>query len=86
MANHKSALKQYRQSVKRRIRNRANRSRMRTAVKRFRQLVASDVDAARSELPATLGLIDRTAKLGAIHGNAAARTKSRLTRALNDAG
>ena len=86
MANHKSALKQYRQSVKRRIRNRANRSRMRTAVKRFRQLVASDVDAARNELPATLGLIDRTARLGGIHDNAAARTKSRLTRALNDAG
>jgi small subunit ribosomal protein S20 len=86
VANHKSALKQYRQSVKRRTRNRANRSRMRSAVKRLRQLILSDAVAARSALPTTLGLIDHTAKLGAIHDNAAARTKSRLTRAVNNAG
>ncbi len=85
MANHASALKQHRQSVKRRIRNRANRSRMRTAVKRFRQLVADDVAVAKAELPATLGLIDRTRKLGGIPDNTADRTKSRLTRALNRA-
>jgi len=86
VANHKSALKQYRQSLKRRTRNRANRSRMRSAVKHLRQLIVSDADAARSALPTTLGLIDHTAKLGAIHDNAAARTKSRLTRAVNKAG
>lgn len=82
MANHKSALKQHRQSVKRRVRNRANRSRVRTAIKQFRALVASDVDGARAALPATYAAIDRAAKLGAFHENAAARTKSRLARAL----
>ena len=86
MANHRSALKQHRQSLKRRTRNRASRSRMRSAVKHLRQLIVSDGDAARSALPTTLGLIDHTAKLGAIHDNAAARTKSRLTRAVNKAG
>jgi small subunit ribosomal protein S20 len=84
MANHKSALKEHRQAVKRRLRNRTHRSRMRTAVKRLRRAVAAgDADSARDLLPATLALVDRTSKLGAIHDNAAARTKSRLTRACN---
>jgi small subunit ribosomal protein S20 len=83
MAQHKSALKQHRQSLRRRDRNRRNRSRMRTAVKRFRaRLAAGDVSGARESLSATLSMIDRSAKLGALHGNAAARTKSRLARAL----
>lgn len=84
MANHKSALKEHRQSVKRRLRHRTHRSRMRTAVKNLRRAVeAGDADAARGLLPATLALVDRTAKLGGIHDSAAARTKSRLTRACN---
>ena len=84
MANHKSAVKDYRQSLRRRTRNRSNRSRMRSAIKQFRALVAAgDLEGAKSALPATLSLIDRTARLGSIHDNAADRTKSRLTRALN---
>jgi len=87
MANHKSALKEHRQSVKRRLRLRTHRSRMRTAVKNLRRAVeAGDAEAARGLLPTTLAAVDRTAKLGAIHDNAAARTKSRLTRALNKLG
>jgi small subunit ribosomal protein S20 len=87
MANHKSALKEHRQSIKRRTRNRNHRSRMRTAVKELRRaLQAGDVETSRSLLPATLALVDRTAKLGAIHDNAAARSKSRLTRAVNKLG
>jgi small subunit ribosomal protein S20 len=87
MADHKSALKEHRQSVKQRLRNRAHRSRMRTAVKSLRRaLEAGDADTARGLLPTTLALVDRTAKLGAIHDNAAARTKSRLTRAVSRLG
>ena len=86
MANHKSALKAYRQSLQRRERNRAHRARMRTAVKQFRgALAAGDVDAARGLLFPTLVLVDRTAKLGAIHDRTASRAKSRLQRALNKA-
>lgn len=85
MANHKSALKEQRQAVKRRQRNRVHRSRMRTAVKRLRGAVdAGDAETAQGLLQVTLSLVDRTARLGAIHDNAAARTKSRLTRAANN--
>ena len=84
MANHKSAIKKARQDQVRRLRNRGHRSRMATAVKKFRKaLAAGDVDAARSLLPGTLSILDRSAKLGVMHDNAAARSKSRLTRALN---
>ena len=86
MANHKSATKEHRQSLKRRARNRDHRSRLRTAVKKFRAaLEAGDTETAGGLLPSTLALLDRTAKLGGIHDSAAARTKSRLTRALNRA-
>ncbi len=83
MANHKSAVKHHRQSQVRRLLNRSHRSRMRTAVKRLRlALAAGEGETARSLLPGTLALVDRTVKHGAIHDNAAARTKSRLTRAV----
>ena len=84
MANHKSALKSYRQSLKNRARNRAHRTRLRSQVKTIRKaLTDGDVETAKSLLPGTLSLIDHTAKLGAIHGNVASRTKSRLARAVN---
>ncbi len=84
MASHKSALKKYRQDEKRRVRNRQHLSRLRTQIKKFRKVVASgDGKAAREMLPETLSLIDHTAKLGVVHANAAARTKSRATLAVN---
>lgn len=84
MANHKSALKEHRQSVARRNRNRNHRSRMRTALKKCRLAIASgDVELAKSLLPATLSLLDRTARFNAMHDHAASRTKSRLSRAFN---
>jgi len=84
MANHKSAVKQHKQALQRRLRNRNHRSRMRSAIKELRQAVeAGDAETSRGLLPATLALVDRTSKLGGIHDNAAGRTKSRLTRAVN---
>ncbi len=84
MANHKSALKRHRQEIDRRQRNRNHRTRMRSAVKKLRQaLETGDAESAQKLLPATLAVLDHTAKLGAIHDKAAARTKSRLARALN---
>jgi small subunit ribosomal protein S20 len=86
MATHKSAIKEHRRANERRLRHRRERARLRTAMKKFRKAVDSgDVEAARSMLPATLSLVDHTAKLNAIHANTAARAKSRLTRALNRA-
>jgi small subunit ribosomal protein S20 len=87
MATHKSAVKKHRQEDQRRMRNRAHRTRLRSQVKRIRKALSDgDAEAARSLLPATLSLIDHTVKLGALHDNAAARSKSRLTRAVNKLG
>ncbi len=84
MASHKSAMKKHRRDERRRLRNRAHRSRLKTQVKRLRRaLDAGDADSARQMLPATVALADQIAKLGVVHPNAAARIKSRLARALN---
>ncbi len=87
MANIKSAVKRIRQDRKRRLRNRALRSRMRTQVKALRSLIDSgDATAAASALKDTIQVVDATAQKGAVHRNAAARTKSRLHRAVQRMG
>jgi small subunit ribosomal protein S20 len=81
MANTKSAEKRIRQNVKQRERNRAQRSRLRSAIKSLRTVVASGDKAKASEmLPQTLGLIDKIAQKKVIHANTASRYKSRLTK------
>ena len=83
MANIKSAEKRIRRTSQQRERNRALRSRMRSAVKDLRRAVAAgDAKTARELLGPALGIVDSTARKGVIHANAAARTKSRLTRAV----
>ncbi len=87
MAHHASAQKQMRQSVKRRARNRANLSQLKTHVKKLRAVVAAgDAEAARKLLPETIGQIDKAAKKGVVHDNAAARYKSRLSRKVSALG
>ena len=84
MANNKSAEKRNAQNLVRRSRNRARISALRTQIKKVRTAVAAgDLETARTLLPETLGLIDRTASSGTIHANAAARRKSRLQRLVN---
>lgn len=77
MANIKSAEKRIRQSAEQQKRNRGVRSRLRTAVKKYRQ---ADAKARGEALPATYSDIDRARRKGVIHKNAAARLKSRLAR------
>ena len=84
MAHHSSALKQMRQSLKHRARNRKNLSQVKTQVKKLRAAIAKgDAEAAKKTLSETVGEIDRAAKKGVIHDNAAARYKSRLSRKVN---
>ena len=86
MATHKSAIKRHRQDVKRRAENRLHKTRVRTAIKNCRTAIAEgDVDKAKSLLGGTLALLDRTSRSGAMHDNTAARSKSRLQRAVNKA-
>jgi small subunit ribosomal protein S20 len=81
MANTKSAEKRNRQNIQQRERNRAHRSRLRTAIKRLRAAVASgDAAEAQAALPGTLSVIDKIAQKKVIHPNAAARYKSRLAK------
>jgi small subunit ribosomal protein S20 len=61
------------------MRNRAAKSTMRTAIKKFEAaLVAQDQESAQSALDLSLKLIDSTASKGIIHHNTANRKKSRL--------
>jgi len=83
MANTVSAEKRNRQALLHREANRSSRSRMRSAVKRVRAAIAAgDLEQARQLLPETLRLVDKTAQKGVIHANVAARTKSRLEKAV----
>jgi small subunit ribosomal protein S20 len=80
VADHPSALKAHRQSLKNRENNRQYRSRLRTALKNIRLAIdGNDLAAAKAALNRTISFIDRMASKGVIHRNAASRYKSRLT-------
>lgn len=86
MANHKSALKRVRQTLKRNERNRALRSSLRTSIKKYRVLVeAKDLDGAKTALPGLYKTIDKAVTKGVLKQNTASRYKSRLTLAVNKA-
>jgi small subunit ribosomal protein S20 len=75
----RSAIKAHRQSIKRRLRNRAVKSATKTAIKRATDTIASgDIDAAREAVRAAISTLDRAAQKGVLHPNNAARRKSRL--------
>ena len=87
MAHHASAQKAMRQAVKRRARNRQNLSKLKSQIKRLRAAIhQGDAAEAKRVLSTTVGEIDRAAKKGVVHDNAAARYKSRLSRRVNALG
>jgi small subunit ribosomal protein S20 len=76
-----------RQGIKRRARNRKSLSHLKTRVKKLRAAIAAgDAESARSLLPETVSEIDKAAKKGVVHDNAAARYKSRLARRITGLG
>lgn len=77
MANIKSAKKRVLTAAKKRARNKARVSRLRSSVKKYGQ---SDAKGKKDALPRTHSEIDRARAKGVIHRNAAARYKSRLAR------
>ena len=80
MANIKSAKKPAKQTVVRNERNVAQRSQLRTAVKKvIKALDANDATAAAEAFATAQPLLDRFAARGLIHKNKAARHKARLT-------
>jgi small subunit ribosomal protein S20 len=79
MANTYSAIKRVRQTERRTEVNRQNKTRLRRQIRAMRRVLASkDAKAAAEMLPKTFSLIDRSAKIGVIKMNTAARYKSNL--------
>lgn len=82
MPNIKSAKKRMELSRKANVRNRAKRSRIRTAIRRVK--VAEDAAVARERLREAVALLDRAATKDVIPPNRAARIKSQLARQVNE--
>lgn len=82
MPNIKSVKKDVLRSRERRLRNQAVKSRIKTFIKKANMLMASgsDMEAIAPMVSQTVSVVDKAAKHGIIHKNAAARRKSRLMR------
>lgn len=84
MANHKSAEKRNKQAQVRRMRNKMNRTRMKTSIKKVDEaVVAGTKDAAQDALKSATSVIAKTASKGTIHKKNASRKISRLTKRVN---
>ena len=77
MANIASAEKQRRQAEKRKARNRAGKSTLRTTLKKARTAIQGG-DADKETLASSYSVIDKAARKGLIKENTANRYKSRL--------
>jgi len=85
MANHASALKRHRQSLKKRAVNTQNRHKLKTQMKKLKVAIAAGKkDDVKTLMPTTFGLIDKSVQKGVIKENTARRYKSRLAIAVND--
>ena len=83
MANTAQARKRAHQSVERNAHNAAQRSEMRTALKKVRKAItAGDKAAAEAQLRASQSIIDAIADKKIFHKNTASRYKSRLAAAI----
>lgn len=84
MPNIKSAEKRVEIAKVRTERNRARKSIVKTAVRKYETLIAEGkVEEAQAQLKEVAKEIDMAVTKGVLHKNTAARKKSRLTRLLN---
>ncbi|KMY23367.1 small subunit ribosomal protein S20 [Actinobaculum suis] len=84
MANIKQQKKRVLTNEKRRIRNQAYKSELRTYVRRTREAIASgDREAAQAALNAAGRKLDKAVSKGVIHKNQAANRKSKLAKQIN---
>ncbi len=77
-----SSKKRMRQAERARLRNKSTRSSLRTSLKKI--LETNSKEEAEALINRTQSIIDKTAKKGVIHRNAAARYKSRVRRHVAD--
>ena len=84
MANHRSAEKRARQNEKRRLRNKAVKTRIKHVTKDVRSSSGkASKEAALAKLNTAQSVIDKAAKKGVIHKKTAARKISRLSKLIN---
>jgi small subunit ribosomal protein S20 len=84
MANHPSALKRHRQSLKLKALNQSNRHKLKTQMRKLRSAIETGKpEEAKTILPGTFSLIDKSVQKGVIKKNTARRYKSRLTKSVN---
>ncbi len=81
MPQHKSSIKRMRQDKKRRLHNRALRSKMRTLYKKV--FATTDKKEAEESLKQAVSYIDRMTVKGQLHKNNAANKKSNIVRYVN---
>ncbi len=87
MANHKSALKRHRQSLKRNLRNRVAKTRIKNTVKAVREAIeAGDATKAQEALKTATSMLDKAGRKNVIHARNAARRIARLQVAVNKIG
>jgi len=86
MANIASQIKRNRQNEAARLRNKATRSAIKTALKRFDAAVDSgDTDAAQAAYDAAASKLDRAARRRVVHPNFAANHKAKMASRLQRA-
>ena len=82
----KSALTQARTASRRQQRNKSVRSEVKTNITRAEKLIFSgELEAAREAVAVAVSSLDKAAEKKMLHGNNAARRKSRLLKKLNKA-
>ena len=87
MANHFSALKRARQTEHKTVVNRSNKTRLRSAIRKFREaLAAGNKDNANQLFRETVSALDKSVQKGVLHKNTASRYKSRLSARLEAVG
>jgi small subunit ribosomal protein S20 len=81
VANIKSQIKRNRQNEARRVRNKAVKSELKTAVRRFREAAdGGDAEATTTALREASKLLDKAASKGVVHKNQAANRKSAMAK------
>jgi small subunit ribosomal protein S20 len=81
VANIKSQIKRNRQNERRRLRNKATKSELKTAIRRFREAAAGgDADRAQELMREAARKLDKAVSKGVIHANQAANRKSAIAK------
>jgi len=84
VAKSKTPAKRARRAEANRLRNKAYKTRLKTAINKYEaSLATADTEAAQGSLLQVTSLIDKSVSKGILHKNTAARKKSALARKFN---